>query len=188
MTTLIMIDGAADEPAAAAINRRLRQEFAGRGLSETAAAELGGRKQQWLSRRLTGVTDWAVGELVHFCNALGLSFTYITTGIREVPPMPPNPPAPAINPSRTQRRGGQLLRLPTQAEVSDAVDDNALAYLRLADEAPVEELVDPHRRSTGSGGPAGEPTSKPDRSPTTPGGPWAAGRGSRSPGCIGTSG
>lgn len=162
MTTLIMIDGDDGEPASDAINRRLREELAGRRLSETAAADLCGRKQQWLSRRLTGVTDWAVGELEQTCQALGLSFTYITTGIRQIPPMPPpNPPAPAVAWEPIQQTRRLRVAADSRAEVSDAVNDEALAYLRLVDETPILAERGP-RRSARSRRSAGSASDQPD--------------------------
>ena len=37
-----------------------------------------------ITRRLTGVTEWTLGDLEDFCEVLGLSSLYITHGVREI--------------------------------------------------------------------------------------------------------
>jgi hypothetical protein len=84
MTTMIMMDA---DHTPAGVKRRLREEFARHGIeSDTTAAERYNVPQQWLSRRMTGETDWKVWELEEFCRGLGLSYVYVATGIRPLPP------------------------------------------------------------------------------------------------------
>ena len=63
------------------ISRRFREELARHEIaSESEAARRAGVAQPWLSRRLTGDTDWTVADLERICDALGLSFRYVATG------------------------------------------------------------------------------------------------------------
>lgn len=67
-----------------AIAKRLRQEFLRRDIpSDSEAARQAGVAQQWLSRRLTGQTAWALPELVQVCDKLDLSLDYVLCGQRE---------------------------------------------------------------------------------------------------------
>jgi hypothetical protein len=154
MTTLIMMD---EDHSPAGIKRRLKEEFARHGIaSETEAAERYGRPQQWVSRRMTGESKWYVGELEDFCRVLGLSYVYVTTGIRPIPPRPP------AQPFRLPQSAEPVRRLrPVTDVVGDrqldlvTVDDDALAYLRLAtdDDQPTIRWADRYRlTSAGSGG------------------------------------
>jgi hypothetical protein len=136
MTTLIMMDA---DHTPAGIKRRLREEFARHSIdSETDAAQRYGRPQQWVSRRMTGETEWKVGELDDFCRVLGLSFVYVATGIR---PILPNPPGDYGPPDII---ADNVVRLPPRArrsrESDEAVADEALRYIALADGSlPCEE-------------------------------------------------
>lgn len=56
-----------------------------RNLTPTGAARLLDVKQQWMSRRLTGVVPFDVDELDMLCERLDISFEYVTTGIRALP-------------------------------------------------------------------------------------------------------
>ena len=85
MTTLMVVDGNRGETRSGAIARRLREELAGRRISISEVARRIGTTQQKLSRRMTGLTAWDVNELDEVCEAAGVSFDYVTTGIREVP-------------------------------------------------------------------------------------------------------
>lgn len=85
MTTLVVIDGNRDETRSQAAARRLREELAGRRISMSEVARRLGTTQQKLSRRMTGLKSWDLDELDDVCRAAGLSFTYVTTGIRELP-------------------------------------------------------------------------------------------------------
>lgn len=85
MTTLMVVDGNRGESRSAAVARRLREELAGRRLSVSEIARRLGTTQQKLSRRMTGMTPWDVDELDDVCAAAGISFDYVTTGIREIP-------------------------------------------------------------------------------------------------------
>ncbi|MCA2275463.1 helix-turn-helix transcriptional regulator [Mycobacterium intracellulare] len=144
MTTLVFIGRRSGETATVAANRRLREELASQRLSASAAADLCGVKQQWLSRRMTGTTDWALGELEAVCAALGFSFDYIATGIRELP-TPPPPAAAGI------QRDAQVLRFPNAAthasQLGDvSVEDDALAYVQLAEEGSESRLGESNPR------------------------------------------
>lgn len=90
MTTLMVVDGNRGESRSVAVARRLREELAGRRLSVSEVARRIGTTQQKLSRRMTGLTSWDVDELDEVCQAAGVSFAYVTTGIREIP----NPSGP----------------------------------------------------------------------------------------------
>lgn len=149
-----MVDGHRDGGRAKAVAGRLREEFARIGLSVSEVARRIGKTQQALSRRMTGHVPFDVEELDLICGTVGISYEYVTTGIRAVPSGPPEPPP--SHPSDLPRRGGQLLRLTTPRADRDAtVHEDALAYVQLAEGE--EPAVTPHGepRSTGSGGPAG---------------------------------
>jgi len=71
MTTLIAIDGMrAAETRAQAVARRLRQEIAALDISKSAAAQICGVSQPWMSRRLTGKTPLGVDELDMICGGI----------------------------------------------------------------------------------------------------------------------
>lgn len=85
---MIMMDA---DYSPAGVKRRLKEEFARHGIdSETEAARRYDVPQQWLSRRMTGETEWKLGELPEFCEALGLYYPYVAAGVR---PLPPHLPA-----------------------------------------------------------------------------------------------
>ncbi|MDD7813639.1 hypothetical protein PP713_13805 [Mycobacterium sp. CSUR Q5927] len=64
-------------------SQRFHEELDRRGIaSASEAARQAGVEQQWLSRRLTGATDWKLKELQGICEQLNLCFAYITTGHR----------------------------------------------------------------------------------------------------------
>lgn len=81
----MVVDGDRGESRSLAVARRLREELAGRRISVSEVARRIGTTQQKLSRRMTGLTPWDVNELDEVCRAAGISFVYVTTGIREVP-------------------------------------------------------------------------------------------------------
>lgn len=85
MTTLMVVDGDRGETRSEAVARRLREELGGRRISVAEVARRIGTTQQKLSRRMTGQTSWDVDELDIVCRAAGLSYVYVTTGIREIP-------------------------------------------------------------------------------------------------------
>lgn len=118
MTTLMVVDGDRGESRSLAIARRLREELAGRRISVSEVARRLGTTQQKLSRRMTGLTPWDVNELDDVCRVAGLSFTYVATGIREVP-APGGPD------------GGGVTSAPT-ANKSSCCDNAALTHLRVA--------------------------------------------------------
>lgn len=96
MTTLIAVDGYfGNETRAKAVARRLRQEIAALDISKSHAAKMCGVSQPWMSRRLTGVTALAVDELDSICRTLGISYEYVTTGIRAFA-TPPPPGVPSL--------------------------------------------------------------------------------------------
>lgn len=131
---MIVVDGHAGESRTGAIARRLRGEFAQLNLSGSEVARRTGITQARMSRRLTGRVPFDVDELDLICSTIGISFNYITTGIREMPY--PEPPHPAQTPSRS----GQLLRLHSTARRSTddhrelvEADDDAARYVALAE-------------------------------------------------------
>ncbi len=85
MTTLMVVDGERGESRSKAVIRRLRAELAYMGTTAADVAKKMGLAQQYVSRRMTGATDWKVGELDDFCAAAGISFGYVTTGVRPIP-------------------------------------------------------------------------------------------------------
>jgi transcriptional regulator with XRE-family HTH domain len=86
MTTLMVVDGQGrDETRSQVIARRIRGELAQIGLSMSKAAERVGMSQQKFSRRMTGNVKFDVEELDDLCRRLGISFEYITSGIRALP-------------------------------------------------------------------------------------------------------
>lgn len=108
MTTLMIVDWDPDEPRLESIMRRLRMEFARLGISDSEAARRAGISQDRMSRRMTGKTPFDVNDLDLICRELGISFNFVTTGIRELPSGPPggggrrlpgNPFDPAPQPS-----------------------------------------------------------------------------------------
>lgn len=94
-----------------AVQRRLREEMARRGISSDAqAAEKWGKHpQQWVSRHMSMKTDWKMQELQDFCAALQLDYRYVTIGIRTIDP-PPN--------------GGNVIPLAANPEGSRAAAQN----------------------------------------------------------------
>ncbi|SIH48142.1 Uncharacterised protein [Mycobacteroides abscessus subsp. abscessus] len=93
MTTLMMVDGDRGETRSEAAVRRLREELAGRRISIAEVARRLGTTQQKLSRRMTGQTSWDVNELDQVCEAAGVSFVYVATGIKSLPGGGPTGPA-----------------------------------------------------------------------------------------------
>jgi transcriptional regulator with XRE-family HTH domain len=85
MTTLMVVDGNRGDRRSVAVARRLREELAGQQISVAEVARRLHVTQQKLSRRMTGHTPWDVDELDEVCRAAGVSFDYVTTGIRAVP-------------------------------------------------------------------------------------------------------
>ncbi|WP_109557922.1 helix-turn-helix domain-containing protein, partial [Mycobacteroides abscessus] len=85
MTTLMMVDGDRGETRSEAAVRRLREELAGKRISIAEVARRLGTTQQKLSRRMTGQTPWDVNELDEVCEASGVSFVYVATGIKALP-------------------------------------------------------------------------------------------------------
>lgn len=88
MSTLIVVDRPSGETRNEAIARRLRGELAQINVSGSEVARRTGMTQAAVSRRLTGRTEFTVGELDLICTVIGLSFDYITTGIRAIPTDP----------------------------------------------------------------------------------------------------
>jgi len=107
MTTLTRVDYHPGETRSQAVARRLRGELAQLNISASEAARRAGFTQAFLSRRLTGRVPFHVDDLETICTTLGLSFEYITSGIRGVedhPPSPPKPPSSAPQPRKAPRR------------------------------------------------------------------------------------
>jgi transcriptional regulator with XRE-family HTH domain len=81
----MVVDGNRGARRSVAVARRLREELAGEQISVAEVARRLGVTQQKLSRRMTGQTPWDVDELDAVCRAAGISFDYVTTGIRAIP-------------------------------------------------------------------------------------------------------
>lgn len=64
-------------------------EFARLDISESEAARRIGISQDKISRRMSGKNPFNIDELEELCDGLGISFDYVTTGIRALP-TPPN--------------------------------------------------------------------------------------------------
>lgn len=71
-----------------AVARRLRSELAAKQLTGTAVARALGKTQPWISRRLNATVAFSVDELDLLCETLGISFNYVTAGIRALPGRP----------------------------------------------------------------------------------------------------
>lgn len=91
MATLMLVDGNRGESISKAIARRIREELARVDLSVSEVARRLGTTQQRLSRRMTGSTEWEITDLDEFCRRAGISFVYVTTGIREIVSHNPGP-------------------------------------------------------------------------------------------------
>ncbi|ORB94543.1 hypothetical protein B1T44_08470, partial [Mycobacterium persicum] len=88
------------------------------------------------SRRMTGHVPFTIEELDLICNTLGISFEYITTGSREIPP--PTPPAASFPARRQDAETVRQLR-PADEPLTLAggeVNEDAHAYVRLATAEP----------------------------------------------------
>lgn len=90
MTTLIYTDPPTQETRVQAVARRLRMELSRVSISASAAARTLGVSQPWLSRRITGHVALDIADLDRLCSTLGLSYTYIVSGIRAVDPDGPD--------------------------------------------------------------------------------------------------
>lgn len=88
MTTFMVVDGQQGKSRPEAIITRLRMEFARLGISDSEAARRAGISQDRMSRRMTGKTPFDVNDLDIICDALDISFEYVTTGIRALPGNP----------------------------------------------------------------------------------------------------
>jgi transcriptional regulator with XRE-family HTH domain len=87
MTTLIVVDETEDDITTAVL-RRLREELGRNNISVNKVAKRMGTNQQRFSRRMTGAVPWPIDELYKFCRAAGANFSYVVTGIREIPTPP----------------------------------------------------------------------------------------------------
>ncbi|SCX34473.1 Helix-turn-helix domain-containing protein, partial [Mycolicibacterium fluoranthenivorans] len=77
-------------------------EFARLGISDSEAARRAGLSQDRMSRRMTGKTPFDVNDLDQICDALDISFGYVTNGVRELPaPSGPGGGARAAQGNRT---------------------------------------------------------------------------------------
>ncbi|NOS27754.1 helix-turn-helix domain-containing protein [Mycobacteroides abscessus] len=85
MTTLMAVDGDRGESRAAAVARRIREECAGRRIKYSELARAVGISPQAMSSRISGKVAWAVDELDRACAGTGISYIYVTAGIRPVP-------------------------------------------------------------------------------------------------------
>ncbi|WP_207551473.1 helix-turn-helix domain-containing protein, partial [Mycobacteroides abscessus] len=85
MTTLMAVDGDRGETRAAAVARRVREELAGKRIRYNELARAIGKSPQAISRRISGEIPWDVDELDRACESTGISYAYVTAGIRPVP-------------------------------------------------------------------------------------------------------
>lgn len=157
MSTLTLVDaGNTGETRSQAVTRRLREELGRVGLSVSAVARLLGENQPKLSRRMTGLIPWDVDTLSEFCTAAGISYDYVTTGIRELPEPPNSFSAPLGRQGGDRGRGVEEV---SHLRLVDAdIDD---AYVRLAEGKPPIEIEPPNppkSRVAGGGDPLGAPT------------------------------
>lgn len=84
MAIFVVVDDA-DEPRAAAVARRVREECAGQRIKYSELARMIGKSPQAISRRISGEIPWDVDELDRACRATGMSYHYITAGTRPLP-------------------------------------------------------------------------------------------------------
>jgi transcriptional regulator with XRE-family HTH domain len=85
MTSLTVVDHRPGETRAEAVARRLRGELGQLSLSGSEAARRVGLTQAFMSRRLTGHVSFHIDELDLICTRLGISYEYVTTGMRPLP-------------------------------------------------------------------------------------------------------
>ncbi len=102
MTTLMLVDRRPGENRDQAISRRFRQELVGIGLSANKAAKIVGVTQSWISRHLTGETEWKANEVDQVCEPLGIDGDFILTGIKALPSGAPDDEGPAGAPTRAR--------------------------------------------------------------------------------------
>ena len=111
MTTLIAIDG--HKPGgrrSTEVARRFRAELGALNITASEAARRCGQSQAWMARRTSGKTAFDVDSLDMVCTALGLSYDYVATGIKQVPggggggwaPLPESPFEPSDKPTDSQ--------------------------------------------------------------------------------------
>jgi transcriptional regulator with XRE-family HTH domain len=81
----MVVDGNRGEGRSKAVARRLRSELADQQISVAEVARRLGTTQQKLSRRMAGHVAWDVDELDEVCQAAGISFDFVTTGIQSRP-------------------------------------------------------------------------------------------------------
>ncbi|WP_167489657.1 helix-turn-helix domain-containing protein [Nocardia terpenica] len=85
MTTLAVVDdGASGETRSQAVARRLRGVL---GENRITISELGrriGMTQSAMSRRVNGDTSFTIEELDRVADAIGTTFLYLSTGIKEI--------------------------------------------------------------------------------------------------------
>ena len=84
----MVVDGMRGETPSQAVARRLRGELGERRISVSEVARRIEMTQAALSRRMTGDVKFGVDLIGQICDATGISFTYVTTGIREAPAGP----------------------------------------------------------------------------------------------------
>ena len=85
MTTLMVVDGGRGETPSKATARRLRGELGERRISISEVARRIDMTQGALSRRMTGDVEFGLDLVGRICDATGVPFAYVTTGIREAP-------------------------------------------------------------------------------------------------------
>lgn len=147
MTTESLIHGDyPDEPLTTAVARRLRGQLAEHRMTLEDLGKVLGLSKMAASRRVNGETPISLAELELIEAATPITAAYLLTGQHSGPP-PPQPPPPAVR-SFHPRRQGPVRRLrPVEENGEIQVDDDAMAYLRLAgnpddpDQKPVDELV-----------------------------------------------
>lgn len=122
MTTLIVIDGhrpggrRSEEVAA-----RFRGELGRLNISASEAARRCHKSQAWMARRTSGKTPFDVDDLDMACEALGMSYDFVATGIQAI-----DPP------------GGGAPRAPIPDDESLLPDLNRRAFAYLVPPLPAE--------------------------------------------------
>jgi hypothetical protein len=100
--TLTLVDATVrNESRSHAVTRRVREELARVGVSVSLVARKIHTNQACLSRRMTGSVSWDVDLLDEFCSAAGISFDFVTTGIRDLPEANWLVPYDAMRPRRS---------------------------------------------------------------------------------------
>lgn len=141
-----------DEPLTTAVARRLRGQLAEHRMTLEELGKVLGLSKMAASRRTNGETPISLAELELIEAATPITAAYLLTG--QHPSGGPPPSSPTSHPLvGSQAAGAQIHRLRPAASgrrardertlvgVQDEVDDDAIAYLQLADDQPSDGLA-----------------------------------------------